>query len=70
MPMTISSLAEACGVSRQRIYVFIKEGRIQAVPMPGGYVVMPHEVKRVLGMRKRVQLRSGAEQVRFDFSKI
>jgi len=70
MPMSVSSLADACGVSRQRIYILVKEGRISAVPMAGGYVIMPNEVKRVMGMTHHVRMRSGNTQTRFDFSKI
>jgi predicted site-specific integrase-resolvase len=68
--MSISGLAETCGVHRQRIYILIKEGLIKAVPMSGGYVVMPDEVKRVLSMRSTVKLKGGAERVRFDFFKV
>lgn len=70
MPLSVAGLAEACGVSRQRIYVLVKEGYIHAIPMSGGYVIMPQEVRRVLGLRVKTRLKGGGEHMRFDFSKI
>lgn len=70
MPLSVAGLAEVCGVSRQRIYVLVKEGLINAIPMSGGYVVMPAEVRRVLGLRVKARLKGGGEHVRFDFTKI
>ena len=70
MPMSVSGLAEACGVSRQRIYTLIQKGLIAAVPMSGGYVIMPEEAKRAISQRVKIRVRSGAEHTRFDFSRI
>jgi len=69
MPLSVASLAQECGVSRQRIYTLVKDGRIHAIPMAGGYVIMPNEVKRVVASRTRVRVKGG-EQTRFDFTKI
>ncbi len=70
MPLSVASLAAACGVSRQRIYSLVKDGRIEAIPMAGGYVVMPQEVKRVLSLVTKVKVIGGGEQTRFDFTRI
>lgn len=70
MPLSVASLADACGVSRQRIYTLVREGRISAIPMAGGYVIMPSEVQRVLQIVTKVKVKGGGEQTRFDFSRI
>jgi hypothetical protein len=70
MPLSVASLADACGVSRQRIYTLVKEGLINAIPMAGGYVIMPQEVKRVLRLTTKVKVKGGGQQTRFDFSQI
>jgi hypothetical protein len=71
VPMSVSSLAEKVGVSRQRIYVLVKQGRIAAVPMAGGFVIMPNEVNRVIGSVTRVKLKDGQpDRVCFDLEEI
>jgi hypothetical protein len=70
MPMSVSSLADVCGVSRQRIYNLVKEGFINAVPMAGGFVIMPQEVQRILKLKTDVRIKGGKKQVRFNFGMI
>jgi predicted site-specific integrase-resolvase len=70
-PMSVSGLAEKIGVSRQRIYVLVKEGRIAAIPMAGGFVIMPDEVNRVLDSVTRVKLKQGQpDRICFDIMPI
>ena len=70
MPMSVSSLADVCGVSRQRIYNLVKEGFNNAVPMAGGFVIMPQEVQRILKLKTDVRIKGGKKQVRFNFGMI
>lgn len=69
-PITISALAEMLGVNRQRIYDMIRLKRIDAVPMSGGFVIMPDEANRVLNSAFKVHSTRGEERILFDFSKI
>lgn len=70
-PVSISGLAEACGVSRQRIYTMVKEGLIDATPLgSGAYVIMPAEARRVMKAARRVSIRGGQHQIRFDLERI
>jgi excisionase family DNA binding protein len=67
--MSIGTLAQALGVSRQRVYNLVKQGKIKTVPMAGGSVVLPQEVARVLASAMWVDVK-GVERLRFDFSAI
>ena len=69
-PVSIARLADLCGVSRQRIYELVKMKRIHVVPMVGGSVVMPNEVRRVLRLRTPTTLKGGGTQMRFDFNQV
>lgn len=68
-PMSVGTLAEILGVSRQRVYTLVKQGKIRTVQMVGGSVVLPDEVERVLASATKVNVK-GAERLRFDFSVI
>jgi excisionase family DNA binding protein len=67
--MSVGTLAAALGVSRQRLYSMIHQGKIKTVPMAGGSVIMPQEVDRVMASALRVNIK-GHERLRFDFSAI
>jgi excisionase family DNA binding protein len=67
--MSVGTLADALGVSRQRVYTLIKQGKIHAVPMAGGSVVLPQEVDRILASAVRVNVK-GVNRLRLDFSAI
>jgi hypothetical protein len=68
--MTVASLAKLCGVPRQRMYFFVREGFIAATPTTGGYIIMAPEVKRVLGLVRKTKAKDGSEEIQFDFSRI
>lgn len=69
-PISVAKLADLCGVSRQRVYELVKLKRIHVVPMLGGSVVMPNEVRRVLSLRTPTVLKSGETHIRFDFNRV
>lgn len=68
-PMSVGTLAAALGVSRQRVYTLIKQGKIHTVQMAGGSVVMPNEVDRVMASATWVDVK-GVDRLRLDFSAI
>jgi excisionase family DNA binding protein len=66
-PLSIAGLATRLGVSRQRVYALIRNGRVKATQMSGGWVIAPEEASRIADAAVRINIRDGRSRVVFDF---
>lgn len=66
-PMSIGGLADHLGVTRQRLYTMVRDGQIRVEKAPGGLMVSPAEVARVLDAAIRIDTRKGRHRLVFDF---